>query len=187
MKWNVLFSSNLLMSSTAVVTAAGIFFFCQNADSEKKASTGTKPVAAQQTATPVDTPAGKATDNSTIAPPAHQQQQKIIVYYFRGTMRCPTCYKLETYTKSEVEASFADMIENGKLEWKTVNVEEPGNKHFGDDYKLYTKSVIVSMVKDGRESSWKNLDKIWQLVHEEGKYRHYIRDEVKACLDGKCL
>lgn len=112
---------------------------------------------------------------------------KIIVYYFHGNARCPTCYKLENFAKSEVETDFAEAIKNGKLEWKTINVEEKGNEHFADDYKLYTKSVIVSTAKDGKELSWKNLDKIWQLVQDEKTYRDYIAKEVKACFEGKCL
>jgi hypothetical protein len=27
----------------------------------------------------------------------------------------------------------------------------------------------------------------WQLVHTESQYREYIRKEVKACLEEKCL
>ena len=123
-------------------------------------------------------------DNATAQPLA---AQKLIVYYFHGNARCPTCFKLESLAKSEIETDFADAIKSGKLEWKTVNVEEKGNEHFAEDYKLYTKSVIVSTVKDGKESSSKNLDQIWQLIHDESEYRAYIRNEVKACLDGKCL
>lgn len=112
---------------------------------------------------------------------------KIIVYYFHGNARCPTCFKLEIFAKSEVESDFSDAIKNGKLAWKTVNVEEKGNEHFVKDYALYTKSVIVSAISDDKELSWKNLDRIWQLVQEESKYREYIRNEVSACLQGKCL
>lgn len=111
----------------------------------------------------------------------------LIIYYFHGNARCPTCYKLENFAKSEVETDFADAIKKGTLAWKTINVEEKGNEHYVDDYKLYTKSVIVSMGQNGKETSWKNLDQIWQLVHEEGKYRDYIKKEVGACLNGKCL
>ena len=123
------------------------------------------------------------TDSAT----AITANNKIVVYYFHGNARCPTCYKLENFAKSVVETDFADAIKKGKLEWKTINVDEKGNEHFTDDYKLYTKSVIVSTVKDGKELSWKNLDQIWQLVHDEGIYREYIRNEIKACLEGKCL
>lgn len=135
--------------------------------------------------TPATTPVAAA--NAVPAKAPAIANNKIIVYYFHNSYRCPTCHMLETLAKSEVETSFADAIKSGKLEWKTVNVDDKGNEHFNDDYKLYTKSVIISTVKDGKELSWKNLDKIWQLVHEEEKYRKYIRDEVKACLDGKCL
>jgi hypothetical protein len=112
---------------------------------------------------------------------------KIVVYYFHGNARCPTCYKLEGYAKSVVETDFADQIRNGKIEWKSVNVDDKGNEHYSTDYKLYTKSVIVSTLKDGKESSWKNLDQIWTLVGDQTQYMEYIRKEVRACLEGKCL
>ena len=144
----------------------------QNQTAGKAAATATSPAAAVKTET-AKAPAG--TNN------------KIIVYYFYNSMRCPTCYKLENYAKSGVESGFADAIKAGRLEWKSVNVDDKVNEHFVNDYKLYSKSVIVSTVKDGKESSWKNLDKIWEMVREEGKYREYIRNEVKACLEGKCL
>ena len=156
-----------------------IFVVCQAAQpkSQKQSvSKQTAPVTVKTDSAKTDTGKAQITKDG-----------KIIVYYFHGNMRCPTCYALENYAKAEVESDFADAIKNGKLEWKTVNIETAGNEHFSDDYKLYTKSVIVSTLKDGKEVSWKNLDQIWQLVHQEDKYRAYIKNEVKACLDGKCL
>jgi hypothetical protein len=146
---------------------------------------------AGQTESPKQSPAKQTTSVAAVktdqAKSKVQSSTKIVVYYFHGNARCPTCFKLENYAKSEIETDFANAIKKGELEWKTVNVEEPGNEHFNDDYKLYTKSVIVSTVKDGKEVSWKNLDQIWQIIHEETKYREYIKNEVTACLAGKCL
>lgn len=138
----------------------------------------TQPVEKQSAAISTKTGGTKSPIGST---------SKITVYYFHSNARCPTCYKLEHYAKSEVETVFAEAIKNGKLEWKTINVEEKGNERFADEYRLYTKSVIVSITKDGKELSWKNLERIWQLVHDEKKYRDYIAEEVKACFEGKCL
>jgi hypothetical protein len=112
---------------------------------------------------------------------------KIVVYYFHGNARCPTCYKLENFAKSLVETDFADQIRNGKIEWKTINVDDAGNEHFTNDYKLYTKSVIVSTREGDKEVVWKNLDQIWTLVGDQAQYMGYIRKEVRACLEGKCL
>lgn len=156
-----------------------VFMSCQAGQPKTAKTPPAKqaPVAASETA-PAKPAAAKAEAGA---------QNKLVVYYFHSNARCPTCFKLESYAKSEVESDFAGAIKKGKLEWKTINVEEKGNEHFGDDYNLYTKSVIVSIVKDGKQESWKNLDQIWQLVHEEDKYREYIKNEVKACLEGKCL
>jgi hypothetical protein len=166
-------------SSTFIVGLSIMFCFlaCQAGQPKSQKQSAAKEPLAAAPAASIKTDTAKASVATG----------KIIVYYFHNNMRCPTCYKLENYAKSEVESSFADAIKNGKLEWKTVNVDDKGNEHYNDDYKLYSKSVIVSTIKDGKESSWKNLDKIWELVHEEGKYREYIRNEVKACFDGKCL
>ncbi len=171
------------MKSACSLISGLSLIFCFISCQAKQPESQKQPVV--QKAAPVTSPAA-AVKTDTVKVPV-STNNKLIVYYFHGNMRCPTCHMLETFTKSEVETSFADAIKSGKLEWKTVNVEEKGNEHFNDDYKLYTKSVIVSTVKDGKELSWKNLDKIWQLVHEEGKYRDYIKTEVKACLEGKCL
>lgn len=115
------------------------------------------------------------------------ENRSVTVYYFHGNARCQTCHKLEDFARSEIEAGFADAIKTGALKWMAVNVEESGNEHFSDEYKLYTKSIIISIRQGEKETSWKNLDQIWQLVHEERKYREYIRNEVSACLQGKCL
>jgi hypothetical protein len=169
--------------STAVrvslILAAVLMFVSSHAVCQSSSSKSTKQ-SSIQSAPAIPSRA----DSATTKPNA---VQKLIVYYFHGNARCPTCFKLENFAKSEVETDFADAIKKGNLEWKTVNVEEKGNEHFNDDYKLYTKSIIVSTIKDGKESSWKNLDQIWQLIHDDDKYRAYIRTEVKACLDGKCL
>lgn len=156
-----------------------IFIACQAAQPKAQKQTVTKQTAAAVTTTEtIKTDTAKAPVRSF---------DKIIVYYFHGNARCPTCHAMENLAKSVVETDFAKSIKKGTLEWKTVNVEEPGNEHFNKDYALYTKSVIVSTIKDDKEVSWKNLDRIWQLIHDEPMYKEYIKKEVNACLEGKCL
>jgi len=109
---------------------------------------------------------------------AEQGSLKIIAYYFHGSFRCPTCYKLEQYSKEAIEANFKDALASGKLEFKVINVEDKGNEHFTQDYQLYTKSLILSLVKDGKEIKSKNLDNIWEYVGNKQKYYAYVQSEV---------
>jgi len=102
----------------------------------------------------------------------------VIAYYFHGTRRCPTCHKLEQYSKEALETNFKDELGSGKLEFKVVNVEDQGNEHYANDYQLYTKSLILSLVKDGQEIKWMNLDKIWELVRDKYKFLDYVKSGV---------
>jgi hypothetical protein len=103
---------------------------------------------------------------------------QVIAYYFHGTMRCPTCYKLEQYSKDAIETNFKDALAFRKLEFKVVNVEDRGNEHYGKDYQLYTKSLILSLVKDGKEIKWKNMDKIWEYVGNKQRFIDYVKSGV---------
>lgn len=111
-------------------------------------------------------------------------QTKVIAYYFHGSFRCHTCTNMEKYSKEAVEANFKDDLASGSLEFKAVNVEDRGNEHFADEYKLYTKSLILSLVKDGKEVKHKNLDKIWQLAGNKQKFIEYVTVEVSEFMKG---
>ena len=172
-----LFSTNLIKTTLTVVVASGVLFFCQSTDSKKtlvEASPATeKSVAKKPDSTSV---------NNEPVPEATVQERKLIVYYFHTKFRCHSCNMIENLTKQAVNSGFASQLKNGRVELKIVNIEEPGNEHFADDYKLYTKSVIISDVKNGKEDSWKNLDKVWTLLGSDDKFMEYIKTEVKALL-----
>ncbi len=106
----------------------------------------------------------------------------VTAYYFHGTFRCPTCHKLEQYAKESIESNFKDSLASGKLTFKIVNVEGQGNEHYMKDYQLYTKSLVLSFTKNGKEVRAKNLDKIWEYVGNKDRYENYVRDEVAAFL-----
>ena len=107
---------------------------------------------------------------------------KVIAYYFHGTARCPTCYKLEQYSKEAVDTNFKDVLASGKLEFRVVNIDDKGNEHYANDYQLYTKSLVLSLVKDGKEIKWKNMDKIWEYVGNKQKFMDYVKSGVADLL-----
>lgn len=111
---------------------------------------------------------------------ADNNSTKVIAYYFHGSFRCPTCTNMEKYTREAIDSNFKAALASGGLEFKALNVEDRGNEHFVDDYKLYTKSVILSLVKDGKEVKSINLDKIWELARNKQKFIDYVTGEVNA-------
>jgi hypothetical protein len=107
---------------------------------------------------------------------------KVIVYYFYGTVRCSTCHKLEQYSKETLENNFKEELASGKLEFKAINVEDKGNGHYLKDYQLYTKSLILSLVKEDKQIKWTNLNKIWEYVGDKQKFSDYVKGEVTDLL-----
>lgn len=107
---------------------------------------------------------------------------KIIAYYFHGNVRCPTCRKMEQYTKETIEQNFKDELTNGLLVVKAINVEEKENEHFVNDYQLYAKALIISRVKNGKEIQHKNLTKIWEYVRDKKKFSNYVTTEINDYL-----
>ena len=111
-------------------------------------------------------------------------EDKVVAYYFHGSFRCSTCSNMENYSREAIETNFKDKLASGKLEFKAVNVEERGNEHFVNDYQLYAKSLILSLVKDGKEVKSKNLDKIWQLARNKQKFIDYVTGEINGFMEG---
>ena len=107
---------------------------------------------------------------------------RVIVYYFHGKFRCGTCKRIEKLTKEAVTNSFANEIRSGLVKVKVINVDEKENSHFSKDYKLFTRSVVVSDIVNGKETQWKNLQKVWELVRNDKAFKEYIRTEIKAYL-----
>ena len=106
------------------------------------------------------------------------------VYYFHRTIRCPSCEKIEALAQRAIEEGFAGELATGKMQWRTINIDEPQNKHFEDDYQLRMQSVVVSEVRDGNETRWENLDKVWDLLGNDAGFLRYVQDEVRAMSKG---
>lgn len=107
---------------------------------------------------------------------------KIVAYYFHGTKRCPTCTKIEKYSHTAIDSFFAQPLKEGKLEFVTMNYDEPQNEHVWNDYQLTAQSLVLVCYKDGVQQKWRNLDQIWDLVGEEDQFYAYVKDNVDTFL-----
>ncbi len=113
---------------------------------------------------------------------AKTAESKIMAYYFHTTFRCHSCSQIEKYSQDAIESNFKDLIDRDIVAFKSINVDKPENKHFIKDYKLYTKSLILSRVKDGQEVESKNLTQIWQKARNKDRFYKYVIDEMNQFL-----
>ncbi|MBD3178411.1 MAG: hypothetical protein GF417_01820 [Candidatus Latescibacteria bacterium] len=117
--------------------------------------------------------------------PAEEKPDSVVtVYYFHGGRRCQSCIKIEKYTEEAVNNYFQEQLESGDLVYRVINTDKKENRHYIDDYQLYTKSVILSLARDGKEVRHKNLNKVWQYLRDRDKFIDYFREETEEFLAG---
>jgi len=131
---------------------------------------------------PVPTP-GPGAEAQGDATPA-EPERVVTAYYFHGDKRCPTCIKLQSYAHEAIQTGFPEELGAGRLRWDVVNVDQAGNTHFVTDFELVSKSVVLAEMNDGRPVRWKNLQRIWDLVHDKAAYVEYIRTNTEEFLGG---
>ena len=81
-------------------------------------------------------------------PEARPRPSTIYVTYFHATARCASCLKIEDLTNATMTTRFAGPIAEKRVVWRLVNLDEPEHAHYVKDYGLYTKSVVVTEVKE---------------------------------------
>lgn len=122
--------------------------------------------------------AGSVYAQNAEKPPA----DSVAVYYFHNNSRCVNCYNMEKWTKELMETCFKPQVDSGKLVFRIINTDEKENAHYLGDYKLYTKSVVLSLVKGGKEVRYDNLAKIWDFLKSKQKFQEYVQGEIEKYL-----
>jgi hypothetical protein len=110
--------------------------------------------------------------------------RKVVAYYFHGRVRCVSCVKIEKLSRKAITEGFSKDLKNGRLEFRDVNVEEPANRHFIADYRLFSQSLVLVEIRDGRQVRWKNLEKVWTLLGSEKEFLPYVQEGVSSYLKG---
>lgn len=109
--------------------------------------------------------------------------KQVVMTYFRNGIRCKSCKKIEALATATAEKDFADEIAGGKLIFRVIDVDEPANRHYIEEYHLTTKAVVISVRLDGKEQGWTDMDKIWDLLDDPDAFRAYLAEEIHKQLE----
>ena len=134
-----------------------------------------------------ETAAAVAPAGTVAGPPAALEvrpaPRKLVAYYFHLNQRCNTCRAIERQAKEAVDADFPEALMSGRVEWRAVNLDDPGNDHYYRDFQLTGSSLLLVDLVDGKPSRFKALQKTWDLVADPPAFRAYVQAETKAWLE----
>lgn len=73
------------------------------------------------------------------------------VLYFHGKQRCATCRAIEKYTKDVVDNDLAELVNEGKVRFKEVDISTPDGEILAEKYRVSWSSLYVNLWKNGQE------------------------------------
>lgn len=109
----------------------------------------------------------------------------LVAIYFHGNTRCPTCRSIEAQAHDAIAGGFSDELADSRLVWQVVNYETPADAHYVDEYQIVAPIVVLSQRRAGRETDWRSLDRVWELVGDPPAFTEYVEQEVKDMLAGQ--
>ena len=115
----------------------------------------------------------------TPAIPAAFAASRLQAVYYEFGPRCPTCLRMEEWTREALEQNFAAELARGLLSFTTLPADESSARH----YQLTTKAVILKTQHSGQETDWVKLERIWELSRNETAFKTYITQSVRAQLE----
>jgi hypothetical protein len=107
---------------------------------------------------------------------------KVVAYYFHRTARCRTCRAIEANAHDVLTTTFPTELESGVLEWRAVNLDEPGNEHFAKDYEILASTLVLVHVVGGEPGEWANLEGVWPLIDDEEEFDSYVKEHTESFL-----
>ncbi len=108
---------------------------------------------------------------------------RVIVYYFHGKARCRTCLGIQASIEKTIQDRFGAETASSALSFQEVNIDDPANQHFIQEFNLSSSSMVVTVNKGKAMTKWENCDKVWQYAHDETALAEYAEKQIRTYLD----
>ena len=111
--------------------------------------------------------------------PANPASPHYVVFYFHGKFRCPTCLKIERLAAEAVRDAYADYLDQGKVQWRAVDIDRPEHRHYSAEFELETSTLAVARLNGDKVAGYAKLERVWELVDgDETEFARYVQDAI---------
>ncbi len=119
-----------------------------------------------------------ATDGQSAYPALIDSDTKtrFTAVYFHAKHRCPTCQTIEAYAHDALSSE----IEQGNIAWKVADYTAAENKSLVEQCKVFTSTVVLLDVQDGKVVRWKNLEDVWNYTADKPAFSSFVNDSWKT-------
>ncbi len=120
--------------------------------------------------------------NSRISIP-HEDVEKVEVLYFHPRFRCVSCNNVEKFAIEVTRDEFAKEMKDGKLVFKSLEIDDPKNKKLVDELGVTGSSLYVVASGDGKREHGE-IKTVWLNWNNPEKCKDIITSELNSVLYG---
>lgn len=108
---------------------------------------------------------------------------KIEVYHFHGANQCYSCKTIKTFAEKTVNTYYPDLLESGKMEFRSINGELPENIEVTIKYGATGSSLWIGTYINGEFHKEENIN-VWYKVNDEEDFLIYLKEFLDKRLSG---
>ncbi|MDF1535275.1 MAG: nitrophenyl compound nitroreductase subunit ArsF family protein [bacterium] len=107
---------------------------------------------------------------------------QVIVYYFHRKFRCGSCEVIESTLQRALETYYGPHFTNGRLAMCVVNIDDPANRHYLEQFQLLSTSLVIVKKSKGSVARFKHIDSIWEISEDPDAISHILQTEISRYL-----
>jgi len=108
----------------------------------------------------------------------------LIVYYFHRSIRCTGCVNVEEAAFEAVSEDHSDDVDRGVLEWRSIDIDEPENKHFEIEFNLFYQELLFVEMHNNSVAKFESIAKVWQHWNNKTRARNVVNELIDEWLGG---
>lgn len=110
---------------------------------------------------------------------------RVAAYYFHPTIRCHSCRWIEATADSTVHTAFASALAEGRLEWRSLNLDEPESQSLAQQLEIDASTLVIAQFVGGEIVRSMHVDQAWYMVDKPKELFDHIRGRVAEYLGEK--
>lgn len=102
----------------------------------------------------------------------------LLVLLFHRTQRCEFCKNMENHAIDTLKTYFSEDLQTNSISFRAVDMEMPRFKNLVKKYAIFTSTLVLIEIFEGREFRSSIVEEAWQLTNNRQKFMDMFRSKV---------